>query len=708
MAKKKILTLFTATTMAALMTISMTACGDPTNPTDKDPEVSKIEITTAPTKTHYVLGDKFDTTGMVVSKVYDNNEKEAIPATEYTYSPNAALKLNDKKVTISWEDFKVDQKISVTNDIASVTVTAPPAKTEYVTGELFDPTGMKIKATLENGDEEEEIAVTADVVEYNTQKLTAGDSHFKMIYGGCEFYYDMTVKCGAFMEAEAGLIVSSGVKVGDAPNKVAIEADLDNAYCVNGEGTPSVRGIDKGLKKTVNGVEYTIEQRVDIRNYIFDPADKEYTYEDFCATGGGNHSSFVSHSNIMEFDRSGNGSILYALTADKAGKVNLTLRMTVSDPDNSAIAPETKLSEVMEITVNGTKITIPDSSKLNTVDFSAKKSYVPGTEVSSFGDYKGTFTGKAPRTQYYWQNVTVPITTVAGPNSIIVKSIMTQEKNGKRNMFLDSVSFDGDADKVSLFNESAFAPEIKSAKLKVEDEKVYMGVIVDPKSVGYDESAVLTVLGLTKVKSSGCCSWQNNGDGNVNTGGSGEKNDPWTSPTSYGGLGYTEAPLLMTSGKGGDWKDEINKREVSVEKITDGDYKDLYCVWLEVTTPDDPKGPTPDTNRFVGAVYFSGFTYGSDYANVHPTSDILKTGDSTCVESGDYCYQVFCDTRDKYACFYAGNEINIILVVQNGTFDSAKATETLPLRNKLMRRWNHLADQDQELVDLRKPTEPAA
>ena len=126
---------------------------------------------------------------------------------------------------------------------------------------------------------------------------------------------------------------------------------------------------------------------------------------------------------------------------------------------------------------------------------------------------------------------------------------------------------------------------------------------------------------------------------------------------------------------------------------------------MEVTTPDDPKGQTPQTNRYVGAFYFSGFTYGSNYANIHPANDVLKDEEGTCVSSGDYCYQVFCDTRDRYACFYAGNEINLILVVQNGTFDASAATDTLPLRNKLMRKYvgSFGANNDQELIDLRQP-----
>ncbi len=705
MKMRKIISYIAVAVLALGVMSSFAACGKTA------PTVTGIEVSTAPTKTKYIVGEEFDPAGMVVSKLLSDETKEVLAAADYTYSPNGKLKITDKNVTVAYnsgeESFTASVKISVTNEIADVKILTEPDKKEYITGEKFDPEGMTIQAVREDGTKEEAIAVTPDDVTYNTDRLVASDSHFEMNYGGCTFYYDMIVKCGAFIEAESGLINAAGVKVGDAPNQIAVEADLNNAYCVNGEGTPSVRGIDIGSqKKGDDNKDYTIsESRVDVRNYIFDPGDTEYDYMDFCATGGGNHSSYVAHTNILEFERTAGASVMYALAADKAGAVNLTLRMSVFDPDNSSVSPASKLGEILEITVNGTRVSAADSVNIPSVDFSQKKSYVPvgSGEPGTIGNYKGTFTGKSIRTKYYWQNITVPITVQKDSNIIVLKSVIPT--GTKKDMYIDSVSFDGDQQKISLYSESAFAPDIVSAKLKVENEKVYMGLIVDAKSVGYSEEIVQNVLGLTRIKSTGSCAWQNNNDGNIDTNGSGDKTDPWTTPTSYGGLGYTSAPLLCTSGKGGDWKDKINERSVTVEKITEGEFKDKYYVWFEVTTPDDHKGPTPDTNRFVGALYFSGFTYGGDYADVQPDKDILKDGDGTCVSNGDYCYQVFCDTRDKYASFYAGNEIRLVLVVQNGTFDASAATDSLPLRNKLMRRYvSHFgANNDQELIDLRKP-----
>lgn len=57
-------------------------------PGDWDPEtrvLTSIEVTTEPTKKNYVVGDAFDTTGMVVTAIYSNGTEEVV--TEYTVAP---------------------------------------------------------------------------------------------------------------------------------------------------------------------------------------------------------------------------------------------------------------------------------------------------------------------------------------------------------------------------------------------------------------------------------------------------------------------------------------------------------------------------------------------------------------------------------------------------------------------------------------------
>ena len=80
-----------------------------------------IEVTTAPNKTSYTVGQTFDPTGMVVTATYvdaddvANTKTAVIPNDELTYSPSleTALALTDEIVTISYEGKTDDVTISV-------------------------------------------------------------------------------------------------------------------------------------------------------------------------------------------------------------------------------------------------------------------------------------------------------------------------------------------------------------------------------------------------------------------------------------------------------------------------------------------------------------------------------------------------------------------------------------------------------------------
>ena len=74
-------------------------------------KVTKIEVTTAPNKTSYYVGETFDATGMVVTATYDDKSSEAV--TGYTIDKTGALTLEDKAVTITYEGKTATVAISV-------------------------------------------------------------------------------------------------------------------------------------------------------------------------------------------------------------------------------------------------------------------------------------------------------------------------------------------------------------------------------------------------------------------------------------------------------------------------------------------------------------------------------------------------------------------------------------------------------------------
>ena len=127
---------------------------------DKE-KIANIEIKTPPTKTEYTEGEKFDPAGMVVTLTDENGKKVDVPAdkfTEYGITvPTEDLTKDQTKVEVKVKDKKVEQAITVKEKefdkekIANIEIKTPPTKTKYTEGEKFDPAGMVVTLTDENG-----------------------------------------------------------------------------------------------------------------------------------------------------------------------------------------------------------------------------------------------------------------------------------------------------------------------------------------------------------------------------------------------------------------------------------------------------------------------------------------------------------------------------------------------------------------------------
>lgn len=78
------------------------------------PTLVSIAVTTPPTKTTYVAGETFDSTGMVVTATWNNGSTSAI--TEYTVTPSGELATTDTSVTISYDSKTTTQAITVTEE----------------------------------------------------------------------------------------------------------------------------------------------------------------------------------------------------------------------------------------------------------------------------------------------------------------------------------------------------------------------------------------------------------------------------------------------------------------------------------------------------------------------------------------------------------------------------------------------------------------
>ena len=117
--------------------------------------LKKIQIITPPTETAYEIGDTIDLTGMVVYAFYSDGSSHEI--SNYSYSPHVVSSASDTEVTITYTEDGITktaiQDITVGNtpNLVSIAVSVPPTKVIYKAGEYFDPSGMVVTATFDNG-----------------------------------------------------------------------------------------------------------------------------------------------------------------------------------------------------------------------------------------------------------------------------------------------------------------------------------------------------------------------------------------------------------------------------------------------------------------------------------------------------------------------------------------------------------------------------
>ena len=143
--------------------------------------LTKIEVTTQPSKTTYIEGQNFDKTGMKVTATYNNGTTKEV--TNYTITDGNNLTVGKTSITISYTEDGVTKTTTVQitvnkKSLSKIEVTTQPSKTTYIEGQNFDKTGMKVTATYNDG-------TTKEVTNYTItdgNNLTIGKTSVTVSY----------------------------------------------------------------------------------------------------------------------------------------------------------------------------------------------------------------------------------------------------------------------------------------------------------------------------------------------------------------------------------------------------------------------------------------------------------------------------------------------------------------------------------------------
>lgn len=121
--------------------------------TVKEKGVAYLTVETAPTKTVYIQGEKFDPAGMVVTATYDNGFTKEI--TNYTVG-SLTDAVGNQAVSVTFEGVTTYATVNVIEKILkSIVITSLPNKTNYIEDEDFDTTGMIVTGKYNDGSEAE-------------------------------------------------------------------------------------------------------------------------------------------------------------------------------------------------------------------------------------------------------------------------------------------------------------------------------------------------------------------------------------------------------------------------------------------------------------------------------------------------------------------------------------------------------------------------
>ena len=215
-------------------------------------ELDSLSIDTEPSKTTYNEGETFDPSGMIVTAKYSDNSTQDVTA-YCTYTPDGALTLADKEITVSYTEGGVTktakQAITVkglgVKKLSSIAVTTAPVKTTYSAGETFDPAGMVVTATYDD-----KSTGTVSTYTYEpTTALAASDTEVTISY------------------TEGGITATAKqpITVIDKNDSLYVTFTEGDSFVYTGDKiTPAVAVMYRG-KALVEGVDYTVKYKNNVK-----------------------------------------------------------------------------------------------------------------------------------------------------------------------------------------------------------------------------------------------------------------------------------------------------------------------------------------------------------------------------------------------------------------------------------------------------------
>lgn len=285
--------------------------------------VEKIEITKQPNEINYVIGQNFDSSGMIILATYKKGETKEVE--DYIIKDGKNLSVGQQIVTIEYEGQTATQSITVAEkSIIGITIKKMPIKKEYTQyREKLDLTGGIIEISY-NDDTKEEMQMTSeDIVVIGFDSKIAGVQKITLLYKDKEVQFDIEVKELAkpenskFDDTKVDILGIKAYYFSDKNQKgyTVLNIQLENLKISNKNESLeyyyylSTRQNEENIKNWVkinniqikdDNIQFDINT-LDITNYQeIENANKTYLYVKEVATKNGMKSESITTSFLLE------------------------------------------------------------------------------------------------------------------------------------------------------------------------------------------------------------------------------------------------------------------------------------------------------------------------------------------------------------------------------------------------------------------------
>lgn len=235
-------------------------------------KTEKLTIVSAPTKTEYTEGDKFDPTGMTVKAVYTDGGEKTFAVKERMADVTTLNETGDVNVTITYNGQSVTQPITVNEKVVTVTGITVKDNAKLFLKQYSLKTELtpdaKLTVSYSNGTSND-VDLTVDMVSGYTNETVGTDKEATVTYEGhtCTIKYDVAAYTGTsyFKGVNYGPIYGTeGTGYATLDGIDDVNAELKALWDV--DKAPSlVMGKTNGDFVTINGV--TLTQLVNDKQY---------------------------------------------------------------------------------------------------------------------------------------------------------------------------------------------------------------------------------------------------------------------------------------------------------------------------------------------------------------------------------------------------------------------------------------------------------